>query len=127
MVSSGGTTRLTNEDCTDRTVHWAYDTMLWPTARRGPTQKAKTWFFILPTTPRPFHGERRQRSHCSGGRQSAGAGQAPFPRQRLSSFLLQADIGFQVIGLNNASSDLITTIKQAAEFGVAPTSGRDDS
>jgi len=124
MVSSGGTTRLTNEDCTDRTVHWAYDTYaLANGSARALTQEgAKTWFFITPDYAFGHSMEKdASEAIVAAGGKVLGSVKHPFPGSDFSSFLLQAQAsGAQVIGLNNASSDLITTIKQAAEFGVAP-------
>ncbi len=48
-----------------------------------------------------------------------GSVKAPFPTSDFSSFLLQAQSsGAKVIGLCNAGSDTVNSIKQAGEFGL---------
>lgn len=124
LVSSGGTNRLTNEDCTDRTIHWTYDTYALAngTARTLTQEGADSWFFI---TPDYAFGHSMEKDagdaiRAAGGK-VVGAVRHPFPGSDFSSFLLQAQAsGAKVVGLNNAASDLVSTIKQAAEFGISP-------
>jgi branched-chain amino acid transport system substrate-binding protein len=124
LVSSGGTTRLTNEDCTDRTVHWTYDTYALAngTARAVTQQGSDTWFFI--TADYAFgHSMEKDAGEAirSAGGKVLGSARHPFPGNDFSTFLLQAKAsGAKVIGLANAASDMITTIKQANEFGITP-------
>jgi len=57
----------------------------------------------------------------AAGGKVVGAVRHPFPGSDFSSYLLQAQAsGAKVIGLANAGSDMATTIKQAAEFGISP-------
>ncbi len=123
LVSSGGTSRLTNEDCTDRTIHWAYDTYALAngTARTLTQEGAKSWFFITPDYAFG-HSMEKDASDAikAAGGKVLGSVRHPFPGSDFSSYLLQAQAsGAQVIGLNNAGTDLTTTIKQAAEFGIS--------
>src|SRR5215469_7163812 len=48
LVSGAGSTRITNEDCNDVTVHWTYDTYALSngTARTVVKNGGKTWFFL---------------------------------------------------------------------------------
>lgn len=124
MVSSGGTTRLTNEDCTDRTVHWAYDTYALAngTARAVTQQGGDTWFFITPDYAfgHSMEKDAGEAIKAAGGK-VLGSVRHPFPGSDFSTFLLQAQSsGAKVIGLANAASDMMTTIKQANEFGISP-------
>ena len=124
MVSSGGTTRLTNEDCTDRTVHWAYDTYALAngTARAVTQQGGDTWFFITPDYAfgHSMEKDASEAIKAAGGK-GLGSVRHPFPGSDFSTFLLQAQSsGAKVIGLANAASDMMTTIKQANEFGISP-------
>ncbi len=123
LVSSGGTSRLTNEDCTDRTIHWAYDTYALAngTARTLTQEGAKSWFFITPDYAFG-HSMEKDASDAikAAGGKVLGSVRYPFPGSDFSSYLLQAQAsGAQVIGLNNAGTDLTTAIKQAAEFGIS--------
>ena len=55
----------------------------------------------------------------AGGGQVLGEARAPAGTTDFSSFLLKAQQSkAQVIGLANAGSDLINTVKQASEFGI---------
>jgi len=124
IVSSGVTTRLTNEECTDRTIHWSIDTYALSngTARTLTEQGFKTWFFITPDYAFGHQMEKdATEAIVAAGGKVLGSVRHPFPGSDFSSYLLQAQAsGAQVIGLNNAGSDLVGTLKQAAEFGIAP-------
>jgi len=124
LVSTGGTARLTNEDCTDRTVHWSYDTYALAngTARTLTQEGAESWFFITPDYAfgHSMEKDASEAIRAAGGK-VLGAVRHPFPGSDFSAFLLQAQAsGAKVIGLNNAASDLVTTLKQANEFGISP-------
>ncbi len=124
LVSSGGTARLTNEDCTDRTVHWTYDTYALAngTARTLTQEGADSWFFITPDYAfgTSMEKDASEAIRAAGGK-VLGSVRHPFPGSDFSAFLLQAQAsGAKVIGLNNAANDLVTTIKQANEFGISP-------
>lgn len=124
LVSAGASTRLTNEDCTDRTVHWTYDSyaMANGAARVLTEMGADTWFFITMdyAAGHALEKDATDAIKAAGGK-VLGAVRHPFPGSDFSSYLLQAQAsGAKVIGLANAGSDLTTTIKQAAEFGISP-------
>src|SRR5690349_11766605 len=48
LINGAGSTPITNEQCNDTTVHWAYDTYALPvgTAKAVVKQGGKTWYFI---------------------------------------------------------------------------------
>jgi branched-chain amino acid transport system substrate-binding protein len=125
LVSGAGSTKITNEECNDVTVHWTYDTYALAngTARAVVQQGGKTWFFL--TADYAF-GQSLEKDAgdvvtASGGK-VLGAVRHPFPGSDFSSFLLKAQAsGAQVIGLANAGTDTTNSIKQAAEFGITPT------
>ncbi|TAK66203.1 MAG: ABC transporter substrate-binding protein [Betaproteobacteria bacterium] len=124
LVSAGATTRLTNEDCTDRTVHWTYDSyaMANGAARVLTEMGGDTWFFITMdyAAGHALEKDATDAIKAAGGK-VVGAVRHPFPGSDFSSYLLQAQAsGAKVIGLANAGSDMATTIKQAAEFGISP-------
>jgi len=124
LVSGGGTTRLTNEDCNPNTIHWTYDTYALAngTARAMVKQGLDSWYFI--TADYAFgHSLEKDASAIvkeSGGR-VVGSVRHPFAATDLSSFLLQAQAsGAKVIGMANAGPDMNNTVKQASEFGIVP-------
>lgn len=122
IVNGAATTRLTNEDCTDITVHYTYDTysVANGTAKAVTKQGGKSWFFL--TADYAFgHSLEKDASaviEANGGK-VLGTARHPFPGSDFSSFLLKAQSsGAQVIGLANAGTDTTNSIKQAAEFGL---------
>ena len=124
LVSGAGSTRITNEDCNDVTVHWAYDTyaLAHGTAKAVVQQGGKTWFFL--TADYAF-GQSLEKDASdvvlANGGTVVGSARHPFPGTDFSSFLLKAQAsGAQVIGLANAGTDTTNSIKQAAEFGITP-------
>ncbi|MDZ4252826.1 MAG: ABC transporter substrate-binding protein [Sulfuritalea sp.] len=124
LISGAASTRITNEDCNDVTVHWTYDTYAVAngTAKAVVQQGGKSWYFI--TADYAFgHSLEKDSSavvQANGGK-VLGAVRHPFPGSDFSSFLLKAQSsGAQVIGLANAGTDTMSSIKQAAEFGVTP-------
>ena len=120
---SGGTARLTGEDCAPATsVVWMWDTygqaagIVRPLARPG----AK-WFFV---TADYVFGKSLQADATAmlrkAGATVVGSVSHPFNfAGDFSPFLLQAQAsGADVIALGNTGTDLITSIKQAREFGI---------
>jgi branched-chain amino acid transport system substrate-binding protein len=124
FVSGAASTRVTNEDCNDVTVHWTYDTYALAngTAKAVVQQGGKTWFFL--TADYAF-GQSLEKDASTvvvaNGGTVLGSVRHPFPGSDFSSFLLKAQAsGAQVIGLANAGTDTTNSIKQAAEFGITP-------
>ena len=124
LVNGAASTRITNEDCNDVTVHWTYDTYAVAngTAKAVVKQGGKSWYFL--TADYAFgHSLEKDASDVvvANGGKVLGAVRHPFPGTDFSSFLLKAQAsGAQVIGLANAGTDTTNSIKQAAEFGVTP-------
>jgi branched-chain amino acid transport system substrate-binding protein len=124
LVSGAGSTRITNEDCNDVTVHWTYDTyaLAHGTARTVVQRGGKSWFFL--TADYAF-GTSLQKDASdvvvAEGGTVLGSVRHPFPGRDFSSFLLKAqESGAQVIGLANAGADTTHSIRQAVEFGITP-------
>jgi branched-chain amino acid transport system substrate-binding protein len=122
LVSGAAASDLTGARCTPNTIHWTYDT--WSLANGTGNAIVKTggntWFFL--TADYAFgHALERDTSAVvekNGGR-VVGKVRHPFPGTDFSSFLLQAQSSrAKIIGLANAGSDTINSIKQAAEFGI---------
>ena len=120
---SGGTARLTNEDCAPATsVMWMWDTYGQAVGITRPLAKpGSKWFFI---TADYVFGKSLQTDGSAlikaAGGEVVGAVSHPFGFSGdFSPFLLQAQSsGADVIALGNTGTDLINTIKQAREFGV---------
>jgi branched-chain amino acid transport system substrate-binding protein len=124
LISGAASTRVTNEDCNDVTVHWTYDTYAVAngTAKAVTKTGGKKWFFL--TADYAFgHSLEKDAMEVvkANGGEVVGSVRHPFPGSDFSSFLLKAQSsGAQIIGLANAGGDTINSIKQAAEFGVTP-------
>ena len=119
------TARLTNEECTPYTVHYSYDTVALAKGTGGAVlrQGGKSWFFI--TADYAFGTSLEadtSRVVKAGGGTVLGSSKHPISAQDFSSNLLQAQASkAQILGLANAGSDLVNTIKAANEFGITPT------
>jgi branched-chain amino acid transport system substrate-binding protein len=129
VVSTGATSDFTGKACSPFGIHWTYDTyaVAYGTGKVIVEQGGDTWFFI--TVDYAFgHALERDTSAFvkSAGGKVLGALRHPFPNQDFSTYLVQAQASkAKIIGLANAGSDVINTIKQAAEFGIArPGSGQ---
>jgi branched-chain amino acid transport system substrate-binding protein len=124
LISGAASTRVTNEDCNDVTVHWTYDTYAVAngTAKAVTKSGGKKWFFL--TADYAFgHSLEKDAGDVvkANGGEVVGTVRHPFPGSDFSSFLLKAQSsGAQIIGLANAGGDTINSIKQAAEFGITP-------
>jgi branched-chain amino acid transport system substrate-binding protein len=123
FISIGaGSARLTNEECTPYTVHYAYDTIALARGTGGAIVKqgGKNWYFM--TADYAF-GQSLEKDTSdlvkSAGGKVMGSVKHPLSASDFSSFLLQAQSsGAQILGLANAGGDAINSIKAANEFGI---------
>ena len=117
-----GSSRLTNEDCSPYTVHYAYDTVaLARVAGKAIVEKGgKSWYFL--TADYAFGHSLEQDTSAvvkANGGTVVGDTRHPLNASDFSSFLLQAmGSKAQVLGLANAGGDFVNAMKAAAEFGV---------
>ncbi|MBK4735345.1 ABC transporter substrate-binding protein [Noviherbaspirillum pedocola] len=126
FISVGaGTARLTNEECTPYTVHYAYDTVALARGTGGAVVKqgGKTWFFL--TADYAFgtslENDTAAVVKASGGK-VLGSVRHPLSASDFSSFLLQAQASkAEILGLADAGGDTINAIKSANEFGITKT------
>ena len=126
FISIGaGTARLTNEECTPNTIHYAYDTVALAkgTGAAVVKQGGKSWYFL--TADYAFGASLESDTtnvvKASGGT-VVGAVRHPLSASDFSSFLLQAQSSkAQILGLANAGGDTINAIKAANEFGITKT------
>jgi branched-chain amino acid transport system substrate-binding protein len=123
FISVGAaSSRLTNEDCTPYTVHYAYDTVALARGTGGAIVKqgGKDWFFL--TADYAFGASLEKDTSdvvkANGGK-ILGSVKHPLAASDFSSFLLQAQASkAQILGMANAGGDTVNTIKAANEFGV---------
>ncbi len=120
-----GTARLTNEECTPYTLHYAYDTVALAkgTGAAVVKQGGKSWYFL--TADYAFGTSLENDTATivkANGGTVTGAVRHPLSASDFSSFMLQAQASkAQILGLANAGGDTINSIKAANEFGVTKT------
>jgi branched-chain amino acid transport system substrate-binding protein len=122
LLNGPGASSITNESCTPTTVHYVYNTYATSNAvaKAVMAQGGKTWFFLTAdyTFGHQLEADSATVIKANGG-QVLGDAKAPIATSDFSSYLLQAQQSkAQVIGLANAGSDLINSVKQASEFGI---------
>ncbi|MYM33009.1 ABC transporter substrate-binding protein [Duganella sp. FT94W] len=122
IAIGAGSARLTNEECTPYTVHYAYDTIALARGTGGAIVKqgGKNWYFM--TADYAF-GQSLEKDTAdlvkAAGGKVLGSVKHPLSASDFSSFLLQAQAsGAQILGLANAGGDAINSIKAANEFGI---------
>ncbi len=116
---------LTNKDCTPYTVHYSYDTTSLANGTASAMVQAggKKWFFL--TADYAFGTQLQEAAtkvvEKSGGT-VVGSVRVPLGTTDFSSFLLQAQgSGGDVVGLANAGTDFVNSLKSANEFGISAT------
>ncbi|MFZ2295251.1 MAG: ABC transporter substrate-binding protein [Polaromonas sp.] len=120
-----GSARLTNEDCTPYTVHYAYDTVALAKVAGTALVKAgnKSWYFL--TADYAFgHSLENDAATVvkANGGTVAGTVRHPLNASDFSSFLLQAQSSkAQILALANAGGDFTNAMKAAKEFGITKT------
>jgi branched-chain amino acid transport system substrate-binding protein len=122
IAIGAGSARLTNEECSPYTVHYAYDTVALAkgTGSAVVKQGGKSWFFL--TADYAFgHSLENDTANVvkANGGTVVGSVKHPLSASDFSSFLLQAQSSkAQILGLANAGGDTINAIKAANEFGI---------
>lgn len=125
IAIGAGSARLTNEDCTPYTVHYAYDTVALAKVAGSALVKAgnKSWYFLTADYAFGYslEGDASTVVKANGGT-VAGAVRHPLNASDFSSFLLQAQASkAQILGLANAGGDFTNAMKAAKEFGITKT------
>lgn len=122
LATGPATSDLTGSQCTNTTVHWTYDS--WMLGHATGTAMVdlgfKDWYFMVADYAfgRVMEKELQEVVEEKGGT-VVGRAHHPISNADFSSFLLQAQAsGAKVIGLLNAGTDTINSIKQAHEFNI---------
>ena len=125
LVIGAGSARLTNEECTSYTVHYAYDTVSLAKVAGSALVKAgnKDWYFLTADYAFGYslEGDASNIVKALGGR-VVGSVRHPLNASDFSSFLLQAQSSkAQILAMANAGGDFINAMKAAKEFGINKT------
>jgi branched-chain amino acid transport system substrate-binding protein len=123
FISIGaGSARLTNEDCSPYTVHYAYDTVALAKVGANALIKsgAKRWYFL--TADYAFgHSLEADATKVvkENGGTVVGSVKHPLNASDFSSFLLQAQGSkADILAMANAGGDFVNAMKAAKEFGI---------
>ena len=125
IAIGAGSARLTNEDCSPYTVHYAYDTVSLAKVAGSALVKAgnKSWYFLTADYAFGYslEGDASSVVKANGGT-VVGTVRHPLNASDFSSFLLQAQSSkAQILGLANAGGDFTNAMKAAREFGITKT------
>lgn len=120
-----GSARLTNEDCTPYTVHYAYDTVSLAKVAGTALIKAgyKSWYFLTADYAfgQSLENDAAKVVRDNGGT-VVGSVKHPLNASDFSSFLLQAQASkAQILAMANAGGDFTNAMKAAKEFGITKT------
>ena len=125
IAIGAGSARLTNEDCTPYTIHYAYDTVALAKVAGKALVNAgnKSWYFLTAdyTFGTSLENDASAVVKANGGTVT-GSVRHPLNASDFSSFLLQAQSSkAQILALANAGGDTINAMKAAKEFGITKT------
>ncbi|MDB5947369.1 MAG: extracellular ligand-binding receptor [Ramlibacter sp.] len=126
FISIGaGSARLTNEDCSPYTIHYAYDTVALAKVAGNALVKAgnKNWYFLTADYAFGYslEGDATNVVKANGGT-VVGSVRHPLNASDFSSFLLQAQGSkAQILAMANAGGDFTNAMKAAKEFGITKT------
>ena len=125
LISTSASNAFTTKICTPYNVHWTYNVVALANGTVKPMVEAgkKKWFFITADYAfgHALEGIASKVVKEAGG-EVLGAVRAPLGTTDFSSYVLQAQAsGADVVGLANAGSDFVNSLKTAAEFGLLET------
>ncbi len=125
IAIGAGSARLTNEDCSPYSIHYAYDTVALAKVAGSALVKAgnKNWFFLTADYAFGYslEGDAAAVVKANGGT-VAGTVRHPLNASDFSSFMLQAQSSkAQILALANAGGDFTNAMKAAKEFGITKT------
>jgi branched-chain amino acid transport system substrate-binding protein len=123
FISIGaGSARLTNEDCSPYTIHYAYDTVALAKVGGSALVKAgaKKWYFLTADYAfgHSLEADATTVVKANGGT-VVGSVKHPLNASDFSSFLLQAQGSkADILAMANAGGDFVNAMKAAKEFGI---------
>lgn len=120
IVTGGVTPELYNKSCSPTGVHFAMDAYALATGPVQALQDRKKWFFMTVDLAggHLFESEATAAVRKVGG-EVVGRARHPLGSADMSSYIVNAqNLGAQTIGLANAGTDAINSIKAAHEFGL---------
>jgi branched-chain amino acid transport system substrate-binding protein len=122
LITSTGTTLVTNKNCSPYGAHWTYDNYGLSSAPARAMVRAggKTWFFVTADYAFGHNLEDiASKIVIAEGGKVIGRARHPLNTTDFSSYLLQAQAsGADVIGIANTGTDFSNFAKQAQEFGI---------
>jgi branched-chain amino acid transport system substrate-binding protein len=122
IYTTTGTSDLTGSACSPTGFHWMHDTyaLAKTIATAGVRNGGTSWYLMVADYAFGHILERDvTRFVQEAGGRVVGSVRHPVNSADFSSYLLQAQAsGAKVIGLANAGTDLINTVKSAREFGI---------
>ncbi|MBJ7404830.1 MAG: ABC transporter substrate-binding protein [Bradyrhizobium sp.] len=122
IPSAGASSDLTGKYCSPNLIHWTFDSYALAnvTTKALIKQGSDSWFFLTGDNSGSIAQEQDAMKFVkSNGGTVVGSVRHPLNTSDFSSFLLQAQASkAKVIGLANAGSDTVNSIKQAGEFGI---------
>lgn len=128
IYTTTGTSTLTGSACSPTGFHWMHDTyaLAKVVANAVVRNGGDTWYLVVVDYAFGHDLERDvTRFVKEAGGHVLGSALHPINSTDFSSYLLQAQSsGAKIIGLANAGSDLINTVKTAREFGVGGTGSK---
>lgn len=122
LVSAAAQNSLTNEDCQPTVLHWTFNSygVARSTAREMMKQGYDSWYFLTADYAGGQSLEKDASTVVTAqGGKVLGVTRSPFNTADFSSALLAAQAsGAKAIGIASAGNDLVTSIKQANEYGL---------
>ena len=123
IVTTSGSSRLTNDGCTPNSIHYAYDTWALAngTAKALRDSGLDTWFFL--TADYAFgHALEMDAGNLIKANDGKVVGSVRYPMETVdhSSFLLRAQGSkAKVVALAGSGMSFVNAVKSAREFGVS--------
>jgi len=125
LIAASASHAFTTKACSAYNAHWTYDVVALANGTVKPIVQSgkKKWFFV--TADYAFgHALEKVATGVilENGGEVVGGVKAPLGTTDFSSYMLQAQAsGADVIALANAGTDMVNSLKTAAEFGVTET------
>lgn len=129
IISSAGSDKISNEECTPNSLHWTYDTRAVTRSTVDAIMKngGDSWYIV---TADYLFGHSLESGTMAAVRERGGTvvgtARHPFPSNTYASIRAQSagilkarDSGAKVIAFASTGTDVVNAIKQASRFGIA--------